>query len=174
MSHENDDELRRRDYRPGYGGKHQIPTVQQYRNYKREQKDDLRDQQTGAEATESGEPGHHGQGLGRWFSKPDEDDRKTSDSDPAVVEGQWQGSQSQQQTQQQQQSDPNDSNDMIQQEDKPDTTESAGVDPKERRKNMKKRKADTAEREVTDPVTHLPVTIRDFTDADLKAAEDSG
>ena len=132
MTDQNDEELRRRDYRPGYGPKHQIPTVQQYRNYKREQKDDLTAQQTGGEANESGEPGHHGRGLGRWFSSSNEDDQKSS-SQPAVMEGRWQGSQAQQQNQQpnQQQNGPNESNDMIQQQDKPDTTESAGADPKE-------------------------------------------
>lgn len=47
------------------------------------------------------------------------------------------------------------------------------TDPKTKRKEMKKRakksKGDRAEREVTDPVTHLPVEIHDFTSKDLKA-----
>ncbi|CVK84618.1 uncharacterized protein FMAN_01582 [Fusarium mangiferae] len=41
-------------------------------------------------------------------------------------------------------------------------------DPKQRRKEIKKSKRERAEREVTDPVTHLPVTIHDFTDEALK------
>ncbi|KAH7156199.1 hypothetical protein EDB81DRAFT_786269 [Dactylonectria macrodidyma] len=41
-------------------------------------------------------------------------------------------------------------------------------DPKKRRKEMKKSNKERAEREVTDPVTHLPVTIQDFTDDALK------
>ncbi|KAH8731517.1 hypothetical protein GQ44DRAFT_822432 [Phaeosphaeriaceae sp. PMI808] len=41
-------------------------------------------------------------------------------------------------------------------------------DPKKARKQMKKFSADGTEREVTDPVTHLPVKIHDFTDKDLK------
>lgn len=41
-------------------------------------------------------------------------------------------------------------------------------DPRKKRKGMEKRKDDGAEREVTDPVTHLPVTIHDFTDKDLE------
>ena len=44
-------------------------------------------------------------------------------------------------------------------------------DPKKARKNMKKFKADGTEREVTDPITHLPVKIHDFTDKDLKRTE---
>lgn len=41
-------------------------------------------------------------------------------------------------------------------------------DPKQKRKNMKHRKADGGGREVTDPVTHLPVTIHDSTEKELK------
>ncbi|KAH7155386.1 hypothetical protein B0J13DRAFT_655049 [Dactylonectria estremocensis] len=41
-------------------------------------------------------------------------------------------------------------------------------DPKKRRKEMKKSNKERAEREVTDPVTHLPVTIQDFTDGALE------
>lgn len=44
-------------------------------------------------------------------------------------------------------------------------------DPKQRRKDMKKNRKERAEREVTDPVTHLPVTIHDFTDAALKEVD---
>ncbi|PHH86863.1 hypothetical protein CDD83_9645 [Cordyceps sp. RAO-2017] len=38
------------------------------------------------------------------------------------------------------------------------------ADPKHRRRLLRHRKRERAEREVTDPVTHLPVTIHDFTD----------
>jgi hypothetical protein len=58
-------------------------------------------------------------------------------------------------------------------EDVEDTTEGQvhETDPKKARKNMKKFKADGTEREVTDPITHLPVKIHDFTDKDLKRTE---
>ncbi|GAB7354656.1 hypothetical protein MBLNU459_g5086t1 [Dothideomycetes sp. NU459] len=51
-----------------------------------------------------------------------------------------------------------------------DTSEAVGhaTDLKDRRKGMKKRKGERAEREVTDPVTHLPVRIHDLTASDLK------
>ncbi|KAK2601648.1 hypothetical protein QQS21_004798 [Conoideocrella luteorostrata] len=56
--------------------------------------------------------------------------------------------------------------------------ETSQVDPgstdvKQRRKELKSRKRERAEREVTDPVTHLPVTIHDFTDHALKEAVSS-
>lgn len=54
-----------------------------------------------------------------------------------------------------------------------DTTEGQlhESDPKKARKRMKKYNADGTEREVTDPITHLPVRIHDFTDKDLKRVE---
>ncbi len=41
-------------------------------------------------------------------------------------------------------------------------------DPRQKRKNMKHMKRDHGQREVTDPVTHLPVTIHDSTNAELE------
>jgi hypothetical protein len=58
-----------------------------------------------------------------------------------------------------------------------DTTEgmlASAQDPKKARKEMKKFSADGTEREVTDPVTHLPVKIHDFTDKDLKSTPKNG
>ncbi|KAF2405640.1 hypothetical protein EJ06DRAFT_486572 [Trichodelitschia bisporula] len=50
-----------------------------------------------------------------------------------------------------------------------DTSEtSQPKDTKAHRKAMKKSRNDPAERQVTDPVTHLPVTIHDFTKRDLE------
>ena len=46
--------------------------------------------------------------------------------------------------------------------------DSSSTDPRARRKNLKNRKDEKAEREVTDPVTHLPVTIHDKTSSALK------
>ena len=41
-------------------------------------------------------------------------------------------------------------------------------DPRQKRRNLKHRKEDTGSRVVTDPVTHLPVTIHDSTAQELK------
>jgi hypothetical protein len=48
------------------------------------------------------------------------------------------------------------------------------LDPKKARKAMKKFTADGTERQVTDPVTHLPVEIHDFTDKDVKTTPQNG
>lgn len=57
-----------------------------------------------------------------------------------------------------------------------DTTEGmlAMQDPKKARKSMKKWSADGTERQVTDPVTHLPIKIHDFTAKDLKMTPKNG
>ncbi|KAK4697975.1 hypothetical protein P7C71_g202, partial [Lecanoromycetidae sp. Uapishka_2] len=47
------------------------------------------------------------------------------------------------------------------------------LDPKAKRKNMKKMKRDHAAREVTDPVTHLRVMIHDTTDKELKTVPEN-
>jgi len=55
-----------------------------------------------------------------------------------------------------------------------DTTQSSNPrNVKEYQQQLKERQGDRAERQVTDPVTHLPVTIRDYTDDDFKDADDN-
>ncbi|KAI9869979.1 MAG: hypothetical protein M1823_008886, partial [Watsoniomyces obsoletus] len=52
-------------------------------------------------------------------------------------------------------------------------TVAGSSDPREKRKAMKKMKRNDGGREVTDPVTHLPVTIYDATPKDLKGAPEN-
>ncbi|KAL8997854.1 MAG: hypothetical protein Q9169_002936 [Polycauliona sp. 2 TL-2023] len=51
-----------------------------------------------------------------------------------------------------------------------DTSETIATsnDPRDQRKMMKKMNRDSKGREVTDPITHLPITIHDATDAELQ------
>lgn len=54
------------------------------------------------------------------------------------------------------------------------TTKAANAaDPKQKRKAMKHNKRDDGGREVTDPVTHLPLVIRDSTEKDLERAPEN-
>ena len=48
-----------------------------------------------------------------------------------------------------------------------------GLDAKQKRKQMKKKPRDHEGRQTTDPVTHLPVTIHDFTEEELKASPEN-
>ncbi|KAJ4400346.1 hypothetical protein N0V85_005780, partial [Neurospora sp. IMI 360204] len=52
-------------------------------------------------------------------------------------------------------------------------TVASTVDPKEKRKVMKKQQPQGHGREVTDPVTHLPITIHDMTDKNLGSAPEN-
>ncbi|TLD24367.1 hypothetical protein PspLS_06890 [Pyricularia sp. CBS 133598] len=49
-------------------------------------------------------------------------------------------------------------------------TAASALDPKEKRKAMKKTKRPGGGREVTDPITHLPIVIHDRTEKDLNSA----
>ena len=49
----------------------------------------------------------------------------------------------------------------------------SAADPRQKRKAMKHNKRDDGGREVTDPVTHLPLVIRDSTEKDLKRAPEN-
>ena len=54
------------------------------------------------------------------------------------------------------------------------TEEAVGtLDPRQKRKAMKHKERTDGGREVTDPVTHLPVTIRDSTEKDMKRAPEN-
>jgi hypothetical protein len=46
-------------------------------------------------------------------------------------------------------------------------------DPRQKRKDMKHKKRSDGGREVTDPVTHLPIVIRDSTHKDLKSVDEN-
>lgn len=155
MSSGHGDEEPRKDYRSAYSPKHPIPTVQQYRNFKDQQKTNLLATSETGEISE--EDSHRGEGIQRWFSKSS-DNHQSAPPDAGSTSAA--------------------ANDLnlsershrIQTENKPDTSqvESSATDPKAKRKQMKYRQVSTTERQVTDPVTHLPISIRDFSDADLK------
>lgn len=66
------------------------------------------------------------------------------------------------------------SRDGEQSQEKTATEQAASTaDPKEKRKAMKKSKRQTGGREVTDPITHLPIIIHDQTDKDLKSVPEN-
>ncbi|KJZ77486.1 hypothetical protein HIM_03210 [Hirsutella minnesotensis 3608] len=138
------DDVRR--YHAPYSASRPIPTISRYREAKAaRQQEALRDGDQEPEAEDGGAP------YWQWAqSKPD--DRPSTSSthrndtdDKTSVEAHDEEI-------------PKDTSQMNQ-----DTT-----DPKQRRKQLKHRKRERAEREVTDPVTHLPVTIHDFTDEALE------
>lgn len=196
-----------------HSGGHPIPTIQGYRQHRK----DLNDRQQQTEAAQEGpedesKPKRAFESVKTIFKG--EDDRKGS-HEPysstnrhyAVPPGQdYQGQQSQKQEQEQEQEqeqppqseegvdthqfdeksqedDQQQPQDSRQQQNKSKDGDSqektateqvaSTVDPKEKRKAMKKNKRQTGGREVTDPVTHLPIVIHDQTDKDLKSVPEN-
>ena len=171
-----------------YGGHHQIPTIQHYKEI-REEREKLDD--GGQDDTQ--EKGHKHDHLKRLFvgenpgkgnesaqgwadqsqnqnlvaaSSGDQDIKNESGEH---AENGIEEDETQQDQQDEKQTEPQDN------DEKPtDTSEapSTGADPKEKRKAMKGRapEKDKKSRQVTDPVTHLPVTIHDFTEKEINEA----
>jgi hypothetical protein len=198
-----------------HSGGHPIPTIQGYRQHRK----DLNDRQQQTEAAQEGpedesKPKRAFESVKTIFKG--EDDRKGSHEPYSstnrhyvVAPGQKdQGPQSQKQeqeqgqgqgqppqdgqgvdnshqlddrTNQEQDQQPQDprpqqkgSKDGMDPQDKTATEQVASsADPKEKRKAMKKSKRDTGGREVTDPITHLPIIIHDQTDKDLKSVPEN-
>lgn len=195
MEGQEDTEDARRSYKAPYTNKHHIPTIGKYREEKARRQDEagaeleddeddaglsktqaalatykqIRQGVTGSDEVKGkpvyptvnqnvladGEPPQQ-QKEQAETSKSDEQDGSDGDSDSA---------------------DDNDDDAEVEEEEAEaenapkDTTEDSSTrDPKERRKELKKgrRKNKRAPREVTDPVTHLPATIHDFTNNDIK------
>lgn len=168
MSGQDDADEARRDYKAPYTPHHTIPTIQKYQREKQERqvhagngdgadlgesrtsqyKDAMRDYWYGKDTQNAGGQDHAGDDAANVADKEEEDD---NDDD----------------------GDRNDTDDYPDEEPSiADTSETnaAAQGAKQKRKGMKKqRKTDSeAERQVTDPVTHLPVTIRDYTAAALR------
>lgn len=162
MSGKDDADEARRNYNAPYTPRHTIPTIQKYREEKENRK------QTAGGADAGGEDeSRTRQAKEAWNeyrqgeagdSKPQKgkNEAQTGGGDGGRREGEDEDS--------------DDTDDYADEEPAPDTSEAdpSARDPKQRRKGMKKKKDEQAERQVTDPVTHLPVTIHDFTSQALK------
>ena len=153
MSDNDDIETSKRRHADSYTPHHPIPTIQNYRQEKEHRR---------VKAQE--EVGQHG---------AMHNDR---DKDEVSMEQQYLDRQSGADNQGQSYLDEADTADLPQEDQAKakDVTEdtsqaiTGGEDPKQSRKLMQKRKDDRAEREVTDPVTHLPVLVHDMTNGDFE------
>lgn len=176
-----------RRYGKGYSDKHPVPTVQRYRHHRDEIKEQEQEADNVISADEGGDAGEP--------SKP----RKAFDSVKAIAKGEDDQPSDQQPYPTSSRNDANrplreDRTDQSQSDPRQDssgkedgkkgkkdddggksaTEVAAGhLDPKQKRKDMKKIKRHGGGREVIDPVTHLPVLIRDMTDKDLASAPEN-
>lgn len=165
MSGTDDAEESRRRYKAPYTGHHPIPTIQKYREEKtrREQEsggggDEVDDGQSKTERAKDA--------YNNWRSEDDDNIEKDGKHEQEYELQQEGGAD--------RGKDGNEHDEDDAEGEQKDTTEhNSSLSPKQKRKGMKKRKEERAEREVTDPVTHLPVTIHDFTSAGLKELDEN-
>ncbi|KAF5019882.1 hypothetical protein F66182_8118 [Fusarium sp. NRRL 66182] len=146
MSGRDDADEQRLRYKAPYSAKHPIPTISKYREERAARQDAAADKPD--DTSQAGDADDYqlqqksredaGPQLGSVDSGQDEGDRQSGKNK--------------------------------QHEGITDTSQTGpqASDPKQRRKELKKNKKERAEREVTDPVTHLPITIHDFTDEALE------
>lgn len=182
-----DEEAARRDYKAPYSHNHPIPTIQRYREHRNEldeqykeaedaqhsEEDDSRAKRAfnSVKAIVKNEDKEHTAGDPYPTSNRNTDEDKNAPGEhdsgipdvPSADDGQHQSDQ--------QNEDKKPGNNGQEQS---ATEKAAGhTDPKQKRKEMKHNKRDDGGREVTDPVTHLPLVIRDSTTKDLKRAPEN-
>lgn len=146
MSGKDDAEEDRR-YTAPYSARHPIPTISKYREEREaRQKEALGSGDEASHADHFKRHSHKSQTPSQDNEQP-ESQQKNTNENPECEGGDLQDAQDTSQT------DP------------------SFQDPKKRRKGMKKNEKERADREVTDPVTHLPVTIHDFTDEALEEVD---
>jgi C2 domain len=184
----------RKKYGGPYTSSHPVPTVQKYREQRGEHESNVQKREDAqAENGEEEEEGHFHRvenAVKRMFGHghaenipgdpyPSENRHTTTEPEnpPAVPEKE---SQDQSEPPQAPPKDDNktSSGEKKSQKDggKAQTASEAAAsqsDPRQKRKVMKKMKRDDGDRNVTDPVTHLPIVIHDATSKDLKKAPEN-
>ena len=160
MSGHEDAERSRKNFTGAYGQHRPIPTISRYEKEKEARQAQAlpnEDSDANGAALDQSRTERAKQGWKEYWSgeheKPQDDDRQSD----AGANGQPSG----------------EDEDEEETQTAVDTSEVSPADPKKRRKDLKKGREDRAEREVTDPVTHLPVRIHDFTKQSLEEVEEN-
>ncbi|CAG8960338.1 hypothetical protein HYFRA_00012412 [Hymenoscyphus fraxineus] len=194
-SHDMEADAARRDYRAPYSHDHPIPTVQGYRQHR----DELKDQHQKAEDSQHTE--EDDSKVKRAFnavkSIVHNEDKQEAEGNPYPTANRNEGNEGNEEMGDKDsgipevpsvngndgQSTKQDDNVKSKEDNKKSkkdqqnvsaTEKAAGqLDPKRKRKDMKHNKRDDGGREVTDPVTHLPLVIRDSTAKDLRRAPEN-
>ena len=156
---ENDDTVTSRKYGGPYTSHHPVPTIQRYEQHQEERKaqpsvpDGSRDNEINGQPYE-GRNLNHEQNTTAGSNGSISHDTNTN----------WEA-----------RNGSGGDNEESQSQNKDDTTQGlvAWLDPRQKLKNVKHRKEEHAGREVTDPVTHLPVTIHDSNKYELKNAPEN-
>jgi hypothetical protein len=187
MSADFDEEAAHRDYKAPYSHDHPIPTIQRYREHRNELDEQYKQaedaQHTGEDDSRAKRALNSVKAIVKNEDKKDpagdpyptsnrntdEDKQVPGEHDsgipdvPSASDGKGQVDQ--------QNGDKKVKNNGQEQS---ATEKAAGhIDPKQKRKEMKHNTRDDGGREVTDPVTHLPLVIRDSTTKDLNRAPEN-
>jgi hypothetical protein len=187
MSADFEEEAARRDYKAPYSHDHPIPTIQRYREHRNELDEQYKQaedaQHTGEDDSRAKRAFNSVKAIVKNEDKKDpagdpyptsnrntnEDKQVPGEHDsgipdvPSADDGKGQADR--------QNGDKKVRNNGQEQS---ATEKAAGhTDPKQKRKEMKHNTRDDGGREVTDPVTHLPLVIRDSTTKDLKRAPEN-
>jgi hypothetical protein len=177
MSGVEDVDHQRRSYRAPHNARNPIPTVKKYREEKQRRQDEYGTPEGEADQDERTARDKLGDAYNAFTGKGGDEindgevpypaENKNLVSSHNVEEADDHSGQTANSKNRQMPQDTDDDDEVE------DTTEGQMTesDPKKARKQMKKFNADGTEREVTDPITHLPVKIHDFTDKDLKRTE---
>ncbi|KAK4221675.1 hypothetical protein QBC38DRAFT_491622 [Podospora fimiseda] len=157
----------RRAHGGPYTSKHPVPTVQKYRQHRAE----IKERQNGSLHEEEVEvPDDSNENLNTDKTAPPDQSQQHESPYPTTnrhltppSKGHEHGSSTS--------LDHDNTESKDDDEKSPTETAAASIDPKTKRKTMKKKskKQSKGTRQVTDPVTHLPVVIHDMTDKDLDA-----
>ncbi|KAI0119000.1 hypothetical protein F4814DRAFT_223206 [Daldinia grandis] len=179
-----------REYGKPHDAKHPIPTVQGYRQHRRELEGQVEDEEQAQQGPEDDSRPKRAfqsakaviQGEDTPKSRHDpypSTNRNYADNAPYSPEDE-EGSQSKETQQgsandtggQEEANDHREDGSKKGGEQEKSATEAvaSAIDPREKRKAMKKTKRHGGGREVTDPVTHLPIVIHDQTEKDLSSA----
>jgi hypothetical protein len=166
MSGVEDAEAQRRKFKAPYTPRHTIPTIQGYKKEKEQRG-------AGASADEENERSRKERAQDAYKTWKEGEPRGEPDHTD-VYPTENQNTPDQDGAEDTSHQDTEDEEEEAKKEFK-DTTENGlqERDAKAQRKKMKHRGNDRAEREVTDPVTHLPVSIHDFTGKDLEKAPEN-
>lgn len=172
-----DEDTARRDYRAPFSSNRPVPTVKGYR----EHRDELQDQHKGVEEAQHTEEDESKakRAIDAVKNIAKDKDKEDISGDPYPTANRHVDDAGKGKGDDQDSSIPlvpnDDRNGQEKKKDEQAATEIASghSDPKQKRKDMKHNKRDDGGREVTDPVTHLPVVIRDSTTKDLHRAPEN-
>lgn len=196
MSTHNDfeEDAAQKRYIGPHSGKHPIPTVQGYREHRKElDRQNTQEEEAQHEPADDSKPRRAYDSVKQIF-KDEDNPESRHDPYPSANRnyadapgeqnrhrGDQNGQADHEQADNQAQRDEHQGKEQHQGEDEKKKkqektateTVASTIDPKEKRKIMKKAKRHGGGREVTDPVTHLPITIHDQTDKDLSSAPEN-